>query len=95
MGRSRGCSVTINRSGESLETGYSVVPSPAKKTPADILAKYEEKLINLEALFAGGNPFEEGGVLRTTAMPRSRQASQRSSSRSNSDCLTCKVGRSS
>jgi hypothetical protein len=46
----------LNRKGENLETEYSVVPSPAQ--PADILQKFKEKPITLEALFSGGNPFE-------------------------------------
>jgi hypothetical protein len=54
-----GYSVTINRKGESLETEYSVVPSPAQPIPADIIQKFKEKPINLEALFTGGNPFDE------------------------------------
>jgi hypothetical protein len=45
--------------GEALETEYSVMPSPAKETPADIIQKFKEKPINLEALFTGGNPFQE------------------------------------
>jgi hypothetical protein len=32
-----------------------VVPSPAQPTPADIIQKFKEKPINLEALFAGGH----------------------------------------
>lgn len=43
-----GYSITANRKGESLETEYSVVPSPAKETLADILQMYKEKPINLE-----------------------------------------------
>jgi hypothetical protein len=54
-----GYSITVNRKGEGLETEYSVVPSPAQVTPAPILEAYKEKPINLEALFSGGNPFEE------------------------------------
>jgi hypothetical protein len=54
-----GYSITVNRKGESLETEYSVVPSPAKETPADIIQAYKDKPINLEAFFTGGNPFEE------------------------------------
>jgi hypothetical protein len=34
------------------------VPSPAQPTPADIIEKYKEKPINLQALFTGDNPFE-------------------------------------
>jgi hypothetical protein len=51
---SEGYSITINSKGESLETEYSVVPSPAQPTSADIIPKFKEKPINLEALFAGG-----------------------------------------
>jgi hypothetical protein len=51
-----------------LETEYSVVPSPAKETPPEIVKAYKEKPINLEALFTGGNPFEEAdGPQPTTA----------------------------
>jgi len=57
-GDPRGYSITINRKGEALETEYSVVPSPAKATPPEIMEAYKEKAINLEALFSGGNPFE-------------------------------------
>ncbi len=42
-----------------METKYSVLPSPAKPVPANILQAFKEKPINLEALFSGGNPFEE------------------------------------
>ena len=45
-----------------LETEYSVQPSPAQPTSADILQKFKEKPINLEALFTGGNPFEEAAA---------------------------------
>ena len=58
-GDPRGYSITINRKGEALETEYSVVPSPAQPTPPEIIALYNEKPINLEALFTGGNPFDE------------------------------------
>jgi hypothetical protein len=37
----------------------SVVPLPTQPTPADIIQKFKEKPINLEALFTGGNPFDE------------------------------------
>ena len=36
-----------------------MVASPAQPTPADIIQKFKEKPINLEALFTGGNPFDE------------------------------------
>lgn len=53
-----GYSLTVNRNGEGMETKYSVVPSPAKATPAEILQAYKDKAINLAALLTGGNPFE-------------------------------------
>jgi hypothetical protein len=53
-----GYSITVNRKGDNLETEYSVVPSPAQPTPTDIIQKFLEKPINLEALFTGRNPFE-------------------------------------
>jgi hypothetical protein len=43
-----GYSITVNRKGEGLETEYSVVPSPAQTTPANILEVYKEKPINFE-----------------------------------------------
>jgi hypothetical protein len=57
---SRYCAVTltITRKGEKLETEYSVVPSPAKPTPQEILDLYQEKKIDLNALFDGKNPFD-------------------------------------
>jgi len=58
-GDPREYSVTVNRTGEKMETKYAVLPSPAKPVPADILKAYEEKYINLDALFTGGNPFDE------------------------------------
>lgn len=54
-----GYTLTVNRKGEGLDTEYTVVPSPAKPTPQEVLQAYEEKYINLEALLTGKNPFEE------------------------------------
>ena len=36
-----------------------MLPSPAKPVPAEIVQAYEEKYANLEALFTGGNPFDQ------------------------------------
>jgi hypothetical protein len=57
-------SITVNRIGETMETAYTVLPSPAKPVPAHILKAYEEKYINIEALFTGGNPFDEADAGR-------------------------------
>jgi len=35
--------------------------------PANILEAFKEKPINLEALFSGGNPFEEAGGAQASA----------------------------
>lgn len=56
-GDPRQYSLTVNRTGEGLETTYSVVPSPVKIAPKEVLDAYEAAAINLEALFDGGNPF--------------------------------------
>lgn len=57
-GAPTGYSLTVTRKGEGLETEYTVVPSPAKETPKEILQAYKEKNINLGALLTGSNPFE-------------------------------------
>lgn len=57
-----GYSITVNRKGEGLDTEYSVIPSPPKETPANVLAAYKKANINLEVLFEGGNPFEHEEV---------------------------------
>jgi hypothetical protein len=58
-GDPREYSITVNRTGEKMETTYTVLPSPAKPVPAEIRQAFEEKYVNLEALFTGGNPFDE------------------------------------
>jgi hypothetical protein len=68
-GDPRNYSITVSRKGESLETEYSVVPSPAQPTPAPILKAYEEKPINLEALFDGSNPFEGASEVQLNDEP--------------------------
>jgi hypothetical protein len=40
---------------------------PAQPTPANVLQAYKDKSINLEALYSGGDPFEEGGAVHFTA----------------------------
>lgn len=55
--------LTIVRKGEGLETEYSVQPSPHSEPAPSVLAAYKSKKINLDALFDGGNPFEEDGEL--------------------------------
>lgn len=47
----------ITRTGEKLETEYTVLNLPPKPTPAAAAKSLEERPINLMALFDGGDPF--------------------------------------
>jgi hypothetical protein len=58
-GSPTGYSLTVSKKGEGLETEYTVVPSPAQPTPANILEAYKEKAINLGTLLTGDNPFDD------------------------------------
>lgn len=57
-GDPRNCNLTIDRSGEGLDTTYSVLPSPIKNS--DPNEKIEQALVSnpvqLERLYEGGNP---------------------------------------
>jgi hypothetical protein len=61
-----GYSISVTRKGMSFsDTEYSVVPSPAQPTPANVLQAYKDKPINLDALYAGNNPFEAADGVQT------------------------------
>lgn len=49
--------IKITRTGEGFDTTYSVSPKPAKPLSSEIGQAYENKKINLEALYSGENPF--------------------------------------
>jgi hypothetical protein len=49
--------ILVKRSGEGLETSYEVLPKPAKPLDEGILQLYKDTHIDLQALFAGGDPF--------------------------------------
>jgi hypothetical protein len=51
----------VNRKGESLATEYSVMPSPKKALPEEVLKAIEEKPCDLEALFFGADPWTPNG----------------------------------
>lgn len=51
--------LVITRSGEKLDTEYSVQPKPTKKLDEAIEQIYNDTPINLEALFTNGDPFAE------------------------------------
>src|SRR5690606_36301364 len=43
--------ITVVRSGEGMETKYQVIPKPPKEVTKDIMKAYEEKPVNLNALY--------------------------------------------
>jgi hypothetical protein len=51
--------IVVTRTGEGIETEYSVVPKPAKKLDAAIEKMYKERTIHLEALYDGDDPFDD------------------------------------
>jgi hypothetical protein len=53
--------VVVTRSGQSLDTEYSLQPKPAKPLDEGIIQVYKDMHINLEALYEGGDPFAEAG----------------------------------
>ncbi|MBW4469200.1 MAG: hypothetical protein KME45_02945 [Stenomitos rutilans HA7619-LM2] len=59
-GHPNGYDITISRSGNGMDTKYTVQPSPAKPAAKDTITAYKEAAINLEALLTGDNPFDDG-----------------------------------
>lgn len=53
-----GYDITIERSGNGFDTTYSVVFNPKEKLPEMIMNKWEKTNIDLNALYAGKDPFE-------------------------------------
>ena len=49
----------IIRKGEGMETEYMVNPLPHKKLPAQVIDKFHERPINLDALFDNQDPFNK------------------------------------
>lgn len=49
--------LTINKSGKSLETTYSVIPNPHSDVPQLAEKQYENSNIDLDKLYTGENPF--------------------------------------
>lgn len=58
FGDPRGYDITVTRKGEGLDTEYTVVASPPKENKA-VFEVYEKTPVRLEALFEGGDPFDE------------------------------------
>jgi hypothetical protein len=57
VGDPRGYDITVIRKGQSLDTEYTVQPTPPKEFHPDVQAAFEEKKLELEAVFEGGDPF--------------------------------------
>lgn len=51
--------IKINKTGDGLETEYTVSPKPKAALSIEIADKFMNTKINLEALFTNENPFEE------------------------------------
>lgn len=60
-GEPTGYDIVINKKGEKLSTEYSVQALPPKAMPNAAADAYKAKTINLNALFDGGNPFDDTG----------------------------------
>lgn len=66
-GEPMGYDIKITRKGEGLDTEYTVQAFPPKAMAGNITAAYEAKKINLDALFDGGNPFEDSATAEIEA----------------------------
>ena len=56
-----GYDIVINKTGEKMETEYSVIAKPKKKLTPEIMKAYDTTTVNLEALFSNDDPFKVGG----------------------------------
>jgi hypothetical protein len=56
-GDPKGYDITVGKTGEKLETVYSVMPSPVKPISQEIVDKYKEMDLDLTALYRGDDPF--------------------------------------
>lgn len=54
--------LNVNKKGEKLKTKYVVTPSPKSKLTKDQIATAQETPCNLEALYAGEDPWETEGI---------------------------------
>ena len=56
----KGYDIVITREGEGRETKYDVKPKPHKVLDEGVMKLYQDMHINLEALYAGADPFAGG-----------------------------------
>jgi len=54
--------IKIKKTGQDLETRYTVSPVPHSELPQEIIMEYASTNINLEELFLGGDPFASKSV---------------------------------
>lgn len=57
-GDPRGYDLTIEKSGEMMDTKYNVIPTPPKKLDAQITSEFAELKYDLDKVFEGGYPFD-------------------------------------
>lgn len=58
-GDPKGYDLNVNRTGKGLETKYTTQPSPHKPLTEEEQELVKNTKLNLQALFSGGNPFDE------------------------------------
>ncbi|MAF43035.1 MAG: hypothetical protein CMI54_02535 [Parcubacteria group bacterium] len=63
--------IIVTRTGEGLDTSYTVMPSIPKPVTDDISSAFLEAGIQLEKLYTGENPFEKVAVEYSSAPPSS------------------------
>lgn len=54
--------LTVTKTGEKMETKYTVTPAPKKPLPDEILEEWAKTPVNLEALYDNGDPFAVGNA---------------------------------
>ena len=63
-GNPTGFDIVVTKTGEKLETEYSVQPKPAKPLEKEIEDKFKTKYIKLDALYEGLDPFKTDEQLK-------------------------------
>lgn len=57
-GDPKGYDISITKTGEKMETKYTLIPSPPKIVSDEVLESKENKPVNLEAMYDGEDPFK-------------------------------------
>lgn len=64
-----GYDIKVNRSGDGMETEYSVMPSPHKVLPNEVSDAFNKKACDLDLLFEGKDPFAPSGKVTPMEIP--------------------------